>query len=559
MWNTSAMITTFQFGRLAPILVSGLFAAFIARADCTLTNSGVLPLGEMGFATYLTNKGGLYPNGLNTRPLAHELAGIAIAMAIQPLETNGVVNTNTGKIGLLSIGMSNVTQEWAVGGTNHFTSMATNDPSLNPRLVIADGGISGQDAVDWTNLLSTNWTWVSTQRLASVNLTTNQVQVIWMKQAIQFAGTNGPFPAHARLLQSMTEQIVRNAKVMFPNLKIAYLASRTRAYTNSAVAPNPEPYAFESGFSVRWVIEDQIMATNNLNYAIASGPVVAPWLSWGPYFWVDGVVPRGDGLTWLCSDVNNSDFMHPSPNGGVPKVAAQLLSFFKTDPTATPWFLRKPGPGAPTCAPTASVTNGYRPLTVNFFANAVPGSAPLRDAKWTFEDGQFATNLNPVKIFRTPGTYHPRFTVTDTNGNTAQGSVTVKVNAKFSDWIASKFTATERLDLSISGTSATPDGDKFPNLLEYAMGLEPKDPDPTSVVTTTLTNDLFTLTYPHYKYAADAPLTLETTTDFITWDPVSVTQSEDLDPIEYLTVQQSITTNAPRFFRFRSQFQNTGQ
>jgi PKD repeat protein len=356
----------------------------------------------------------------------------------------------------------------------------------------------------------------------------------------------------------MEEQILRNARAIFPNLKLAYVSGRTRSYETNSSALNPDPFAFESGFSVRWMIQDQLNATNNLNYNPSSGPVVAPWISWGPYLWADGLTPRGDNFIWQCSDLE-SDWTHPSATGGVPKVATQLLSFFKTDPTATPWFLRKPGPGSPTCAPTASTTNGYIPLTVNFMANAVTGSAPLRDAKWTFEDGQFATNLNPVKIFRTPGTYHPRFTVTDTNGNTAQGSVTVKVNAKLSDWVASKFTATERLDLSISGTTATPDGDKFPNLLEYAMGLEPKYADPTSVVRTTLTNDLFTLTYPHYKYAADAPLTLETTSDFITWSPVNVTQSEDLDPIEYLTVQQSVTTNAPRFFRFRSQFQNTGQ
>ncbi len=547
------MTSAFRLCSSALVLFVGLLGFHIAQADCSLTNLGVAPLNEMAFSTYLSNKGGLYPNGINTRPSTHEAAGIAIAMVIQPLETNGVVNTNTGKIGLLSIGMSNVTLEWAVGGTNHFTTQATNDPSLNPRVVIADGGISGQDAVDWTNLLATNWTWVVTQRLASVGLTTNQVQVVWMKQAIQFAGTNGPFPTHARLLQDMTEQIIRNAKTMFPNLKIAYLSSRTRAYTNAnPAAPNPEPYAFESGFSTRWVIEDQLKATNNLNYNSGLGPVVAPWLSWGPYLWADGIVPRGDGFTWQCSDVTSADFMHPSTNIGVPKVATQLLAFFKTDPTATPWFLKKPGPGAPTCAPTASVTNGFRPLTVNFTANPVAGSAPFHDGKWTFEDGEFATIANPVKVFKTPGTYHARFTATDTNGNTAQGMVAVKVNAKWSDWLVAKFTATERLDPSISGTSATPDGDKFPNLLEYAMGLEPKEADLTSVVNTTFANASFSMTFPHYKYAEDAPLTLEATSDFASWTPVSAILSQDDDPVEYLTFQEPMTNSAPRFFRLKA-------
>ena len=541
-------------GCITLVLLSGILGIGIAHADCTLTNLGIAPLPEMGFSSYLTNLGGLYPGGGNTRPAAHEVAGVAIANAIEPLDSSGGVETNTGKIGLLSIGMSNVTQEWGnlLSGTNHFTSLATNDPSLNPRVFIADGGISGQDAVDWTNPISPNWSWVATNRLVSAGLTTNQVQVVWMKQAIQYAGTNGPFPTSARMLQTMEEQILRNAKLYFPNLKIAYLSSRTRAYTNSHVAPNPEPYAFESGFSVRWVIEDQLKMTNNLNYDLSHGPVVAPWLSWGPYLWADGIVPRGDGFTWLCSDVT-SDFTHPSTNGGVPKVATQLHAFFKTDPTAAPWFLKKNGPGAPTCFPTASTTNGFMPLTVNFLAHATNGSAPFRDAKWTYEDGEFSTNTNTVKVFKTYGTYRARFTVTDTNGNTAQGMVAIKVKAKLLDWLTGKFTATQRADLIISGPGANPDGDKFPNLLEYAMGLEPQSADPAGVIRTTLTNDVFTLTFPRFKYAGDVALTLEATSDFVTWNPVTVMPSLDLDPVEYLTVQESVSASAPRFFRLRAE------
>jgi PKD repeat protein len=553
-----SMTSPFRPGRSALLLLVGLVGVQVARADCSLTNLGIAPLPEMAFTTYASNKGGLYPNSLNTRPPAHEAAGIAIANAIQPLDSAGTVNTNTGKIGLLSIGMSNVTQEWATKpGANHFTSQATNDPSLNPQVVIADGGISGQDAVDWTNFPSANWSWVATNRLASVGLTTNQVQVIWMKQAIQFAGTNGPFPVHAQMLRTMTEQIIRNAKVMFPNLKIMYLASRTRAYTNAnPSAPNPEPYAFESGFSVRWVIEDQIKGTNNLNHNPSSGPVVAPWLSWGPYLWADGTTPRGDGFTWQCTDTEPSDLMHPSVFG-VQKVGTQLLAFFKTDPTATPWFLKPSGEGAPTCAPTASVTNGFRPLTVNFTANPVAGSAPFHDGKWTFEDGEFATNANPVKVFKTPGLYHARFTVTDTNGNTAQEMVAVKVNAKLTDWLTAKFSAADMLKAEVSGPTANPDGDAFPNLLEFALGLEPMEVEPPDTVTATFTNNMFTLTYPHYKYAGDAPLTLEVTSDFATWTPLTVTQSEDDDPVELLTFQEPMTNSAPRFFRLKAQLQPT--
>ena len=540
---------------LARIIFAALLGVTTARTDCTLTNVGITPLNELGFNTYSNTAGGLYPNGANSRPPAHEAAGLALAQALQPLDAAGNVNTNTGKIGLLSLGMSNVTQDWATKGTNHFTRRATSDPSLNPRVVIADGAIGGQDAPRWTNYFSTNWDIVVTQRLVTAGVTTNQIQVVWLKQALAGPVNYGAFPAHARTLQTMMEMILRNAKARFPNLKIAYLSSRTRAYTAVPTDLNPEPFAFEGGFSTRWMIEDQIARTNNLNYDPAAGPVVAPWISWGPYLWANGLVPRGDGFTWLCSDTEPADFTHPSATGGVAKVASELLAFFKTDPTATPWFLKKSSAGGPACTPTASVTNGVMPLTVNFLAHATAGAAPLRDAQWTFEDGEFSTNGNPTIIFPSPGTYRARLTVTDTNGNTASGSVVINVSSKFDLWRAAKFTAAEFANTNVSGAAANPDGDSFPNLLEYAMALEPKTAAAANVLNTSVSNGVFQLSFPHYKPATDAPLAVEVSSNFVNWNSLTATQTLDLGPIETLTVQEPAAAGAARFFRLKSVLQ----
>ena len=533
------------------LFVAFLFCAGAALADCTLTNTGILPLNEMGFRAHATFSGGLYPNGANTRPPAHEVAGLAIAQAIQPLDAAGNVDTNTGKIVLLSSGMSNVTQEWASKGTNHFTHIATNDPSLNPRVRIVDGAIGGQDATRWTNINASNWFIVITQRLAAAGVTTNQVQVLWFKQALAGPNNYGAFPLHAQELKNEMAIILRNAKARFPNLKLAYVSPRTRAYTANPTDLNPEPFAFETGFAGKWLIEDQINGSGNLNYNPANGPVVAPWISWGPYIWADGLVPRGDGLTWLCSDTE-SDFTHPSPNGGVAKVARQLLSFFKTDPTATPWFLKTNSAGAPTCSPTASVTNGNAPLTVTFSANAVAGSAPFRDAQWNFEDGESATNLNPVKIFSSPGIFHARLTVTDTNGNTASGVATVTVNSTYEFWAAGKFTATELTNAAISGFAANPDADSYANLLEYALGREPKITDGNSLPTLTLTGSVVTLTHPHLKCAADVALSLQVSSDLTNWTNTAATSILDTGAIETITVQEAVSTNSARFFRLRA-------
>jgi PKD repeat protein len=393
---------------------------------------------------------------------------------------------------------------------------------------------------------------VITQRLVAAGVTTNQVQALWLKQALVAPHNYGAFPGHAQALQGYLGTILRIAKAKYPNLKLVYFSCRTRSYDTNAADLNPEPFAFETAFADKWVIQDQINGVNNLNYNSSNGPVVAPWLSWGPYIWADGLTTRSDGLVWLCTDLSQSDFTHPSSNG-VAKVASQLLAFFKTDATTTPWFLKKNGLGGPLCAPTASTNTGFMPLTVSFTANA-SGTTQLRDAQWTFEDGDFATNANPVKTFRSPGIYHARLTVTDITGATAQGLVTVTVNSKFDAWRAGKFTPVELTNTNISGASANPDNDRFPNLLEYAMGLDPKTSNSSSTVSATVTNGTFTFSFPHYKPAADAPILLEMSSDLMNWNSVNATQSLDLGLTETLTYQEPASA-AARFFRLRSWLQ----
>lgn len=542
--------------RRASFFLALMAGSQVAFADCSVTNLGLKPLNELGFNAYSSSTGGLYPNGANTRPPAHEAAGIQIATnQIAPRDATGSVNTNTGKIVLISLGMSNTTHEWASGDnmthniTNAFQYRANQDPSKNPQLVIVDGAIGGQDAVTWTNPASVNWSNVVAQRLTPAGVTTNQVQAMWLKEALAGPKNYGLFPLHAQALQNDLAIILRVAKAKYPNLKLVYFSCRTRAYDTNSTDLNPEPFAFETGFADKWVVENQINGTNNLNYNPSNGPVVAPWISWGPYIWTDGATPRSDGLVWLCSDVSQADYTHPSSNG-VFKVASELLAFFKTDPTTTPWFLKKTGAGGPTCAPSASVTNGVMPLTVNFSANVTLGTAPFYNTLWTFEDGEFAVSANPVKTFPSPGTYHARLTVTDTNGNTAQGVVVITVNSKFDLWRAGHFTAAELANTNISGASANPDGDSFPNLLEYAMALDPKTSNAASTVSASVTNGIFKLSFPHYKPATDAPLTVEASSDLMNWSSVTATQSLNLGITETLTYQEAAAP-AARFFRLK--------
>src|SRR5881296_411870 len=133
----------FAAGALAgAMLIAGL-SGVSARAQCSaanLSHLGITPLPELAFGAYKGYPGGLYPNYANNRPPAHFAAGLMIATnQIQPLDSTGNTNASSGKIVLLSIGMSNTTDEWASLGTSNFKDLADADPSKNPKLVIVDG------------------------------------------------------------------------------------------------------------------------------------------------------------------------------------------------------------------------------------------------------------------------------------------------------------------------------------------------------------------------------------------------------------------------------------
>jgi hypothetical protein len=170
--------------------------------------------------------------------------------------------------------------------------------------------------------------------LDRAGVTSEQVQIAWIKLANK--APRGDLEAHGRKLQADTQAVIQNAKQKFPNLRIAYLSSRIYG-GHSGGSLNPEPFAYESAFPVRWLIQDQMAGKAALNHDPAKGEVKAPVLLWGPYLWADGVTPRkSDGLVWKRDDLGG-DGTHPS-QAGRDKVAGMLLEFFKGD-LAKRWFV----------------------------------------------------------------------------------------------------------------------------------------------------------------------------------------------------------------------------
>jgi hypothetical protein len=289
---------------------------------------GQKPLTEMSADDrYEGQDGGLYGGGKNEPPEPHRKAARAALAAIEPLDAEGRPAEN-GTIGFISISMSNATQEFSV-----FKRLADADPAKSSRVTIVDCAQGGQAMAEWVDPQARPWQ-EAARRLASAKVAPAQVQVAWIKLANKVP--RGDLNEHGKKLEKDTLAVIQNANSKFPNLRVAYLSSRI--YGGYSTSPlNPEPFAYESAFVVRWLIQRQIDGDQALNHDAAGGAVRAPILLWGPYLWSDGVTPRkGDGLTYRREDLA-ADGTHPSQTGRQ-KVAKLMLNFFKTDPLAKPWF-----------------------------------------------------------------------------------------------------------------------------------------------------------------------------------------------------------------------------
>jgi hypothetical protein len=302
--------------RLVPLAALALFAPAAADspakearvgADCSVRSTGLPPLTDLGRGRYRGQPGGLYPGGGNRPPRAYLRRGTDAARRVRPIG---------GRIVLLSVGVANASHEF-----RGFAQVAAQQPGVNRAVVLVDGARNGWSPAQASRPGTRYWAEVD-RRLAQAGARPNQVQAIWLKEAIR--GEDRPFPQDARALRAHLRVVIRIATSRFRNLRLVFVSSRT--YAGYAISHlNPEPFAYESGYAVRWTVADGM-----------AGRFGRVWVGWGPYLWTDGTRGRADGFNWLCEDVQ-ADGTHPSPRG-VQKVARLLLQFFTTDPVARPWF-----------------------------------------------------------------------------------------------------------------------------------------------------------------------------------------------------------------------------
>lgn len=308
--------------------------ATAAPAVKSSSSTGLVPLSDMGASDrYKEQDGGLYGGGSNSPPEAHLKAAMELAAKIRPLDRDGKPSAD-GKIVLLTHGMSNTTME-----SQRFIELANADARKNPAVLLIDGAQGGIDSRKWvedkhTRRDTSPWDTLD-KRVKAAGATAEQVQVLWMKHAVARPAPFGEFPKHALQLKNDTAEILRLLKQRFPNLKLAYLSSRSYGgYAGTEL--NPEPFAYESAFAVRWLIQDQIKGDAQLSFGDGKAPLVL----WGPYLWADGEKGRKAGDFAYKREDFREDGTHPTDSGRQ-KIAEQLVKFFTTDQTAVGWFAKQ--------------------------------------------------------------------------------------------------------------------------------------------------------------------------------------------------------------------------
>jgi hypothetical protein len=331
------------------LIVSDISPKYISLTDMSPTEN------YLGFA------GGLYENLSNTVPSVHSAVGQALAVKLAPIQ---------GKIVVLSITMSNGGLEWGRFITNYGTN-----PLINPAVALVNGeniqnplcdyqvAFGNPQSVCGSSDTTNAYDYIYSNSLQPAGFSESQVEAVWLKHTDTIPTASGfPVPPSLPGLDSNSytyefEQhlagALRGMYQRYPHLKFVFIS--TRIYGGYCPSPckSPEPYAYENGFAVKWLIQSQI---NQADRGAGPDPVFgtvtysnSPWIAWGPYIWADGSIPRSDGLTWCAGSLSpsppcngeqdyQSDLLHPN-DAGQTKVANMLWDFFSTSVYTTPWFL----------------------------------------------------------------------------------------------------------------------------------------------------------------------------------------------------------------------------
>lgn len=121
------------------------------------------------------------------------------------------------------------------------------------------------------------------------------------------------------------------------------------------------------------------------------------------------------------------------------------------------------------------------------------------------------------------------------------------------------FTDAQQADATVSGRDANPSGDGMPNLLKYAIGLDPTLTNAaTGAPVSTISDGHLTLSFPQWTDATDLHYVVEVSDDLVTWSSdasaVAIEASTPIGPNQVRVTARDLATAsdaARRFIRLR--------
>lgn len=284
-----------------------------------------VPISSLVGGSYMGFEGGLY-DGTNVMPAAHASAAPVLS----------------GPVVMLSLGMSNARQFWCSGSgqvssngpCDAVSFMASN--SAVPSVDFCNYAANFHTAPFWTGIAPRgNYGWGTSpptgDRLGQCGLTNADPDVVWVQLANNMQQLPGPaLPDPNADAYRMVEQfgdMLRKMSVEMPNVRQVFFSPRRHAECASPSSVNPEPYAYETGWAIKWLIGAQITqrASNQVDPRAGDLLGAVPWIDWGPYLWDDSEP---------CSTF--SDGIHPN-NVGRTIVSAALDDFFNAS-AQTGWY-----------------------------------------------------------------------------------------------------------------------------------------------------------------------------------------------------------------------------
>jgi uncharacterized repeat protein (TIGR03803 family) len=244
-------------------------------------------------------------------------------------------------------------------------------------------------------------------------------------------------------------------------------------------------------------------------------------------------------------------------SAGVSNVTISALNAGGTD-TATITLTVVPPPPVITSTARASGTSGcpfaYQIAATNnpfvYAASGLPGGFSVNTQTGLITGTATATGTTNVTV------------AASNAGGSGSASLVITVNpTSYAAWQNSRFTAAQLANPTVSGTLAAPAGDGIPNLLKYALNLNPMANGAQSLPASSMMlingNYYLTLTYTQALWAGDISYIPEVSGDLQTWNfgpgylaPVSITSDGD-GLTETVTVQDLVPmeNGQPRFIR----------